>query len=225
MKIEKLNKITLVQGDCMQYMSQLPDNAYDLAIVDPPYGNLGLDRKTYFRHGSMTQYPKGKRWDVKPERRYFDELQRVSKYQLIFGANYFTNLIDLDGWSWLVWNKEQAENINNFAMGELAVYSGKKPLKIFNYSFLKNKNSSVNPLKAQNVKWHPCQKPAQLYRLILKMYAKEGDKILDTHLGSGTAAIAAHDGKFDFTGIEIDADYYENAKKNLQWHQKQMKLF
>ena len=222
---ETLQNLTLINGDCMDYMRTLKDNEFDLSITDPPYGGLRFDCKTSFHKGAFTQYPKGKRWDTRPPREYFNELQRVSKNQIIWGANYFVDLCDFSGWSWLCWNKQQSENCYNFSMGELAVYSGKKPLKIFDYSFLKNKNNSVNPYRAKNVKFHPCQKPIALYKWLLKHYATAGDKIFDSHLGSGTSAMACHDAGYVFTGIEIDKDYFDNALKHIEWHQRQLKLF
>jgi len=219
------NRITLINGDCMTYMAQLADNEFDLAIVDPPYGGLRFDCKTSFHKNAFTKYPKGKKWDVRPSSDYFTELMRVSKNQLIFGANYFLDLCDFSGWSWIVWNKEQGENCYNFGMGELAATSIKKPLKIFTFSYLKNKNNSINYFKAQNTKFHPCQKPIALYKWLLKHYANEGDRILDTHLGSGTIAMACSDAGYEFVGCEVDKDYFDNAVKHIDWHQKQLKLF
>ena len=229
MKTETFETITLINGDCMEFLKQQPDKSFDLCIADPPYGiNMASGHKHCKSNPKQTTVYKKADWDVKPSKEYFEEVQRVCKHYIIWGANYFTDLIDLTGHSWLVWNKQQIANANNFAMGELAVTNIKKPLQIYDFSYIHNKNNVSNgdPRKAQKyAKIHPCQKPAQLYRWLLKTYASEGDRILDTHLGSGTIAIAAHDYGFELTGIEIDKDYFEAAKKKLLEHQAQMKLF
>ena len=223
---EQFENITLINGDCMELMRSLPDKYFDLGITDPPYGQLGWDKKPVFHKGAFTTYPEGKKWDTKPDKAYFNELQRVCKNYIIWGANYFSNEIDLSAHSWIVWNKQQVPDLTNFAMGELAVYSGKKPLQIYSYSFRKNKNNSVNSRLAKKyAKIHPCQKPVALYKWLLMTYAQTGDKILDTHLGSGSIAIACSELNFELTGCEIDADYYNGAKKRLNEYLKQTKIF
>lgn len=212
MKTDILGDITLINGDCMDFMRTLPDKAFDLAIVDPPYG---LDR---FKGG----IGKNDRHKIKssaifnnnpPTELYFNELFRVSKNQIIFGAN---NFVLPPTEYFLIWNKQQT--VDNFASAEYAWVSMglKMPAKVFDYSIHKHNQSH---------KIHPTQKPSALYKWILKNYANEGDTILDTHLGSGSSAIAAHDGHFKFTGIELDPEYYEAAKKRIIYHQKQQNLF
>ena len=180
--------------DCMQLMKKCPDGYFDLAIVDPPYGiNIS--------NNPVKQMHTKKDWDVSPpDADYFSELFRVSKNQIIWGGNYFDlpptqNLI--------VWNKKQPEDFS-LAMCEFAWNSIQKPAKIFNYSVLLERD-----------KIHPTQKPVALYRWILKLYAKAGDKILDTHVGSGSSLIACIEGGFNYWGTEIDKDYYEAAQKRI----------
>ena len=223
MTTERLGKINLINGDCMDYMRSLPDKAYDLAIVDPPYG--GLVRKKQFGElrGRITNYKVGD-WDYRPDATYFKELRRVSKQYIIWGANYFTDLLDMSGHSWIVWDKVQPDTINNYAMGEMAVFSGKKPMRIFTFDIRRGKNNIADPYKARNCKIHPTQKPVQLYKWLLAQYANHGDRILDTHLGSGSICLACHDGDFEMTGIEIDADYYAGAVERLKQHQMQKRI-
>ena len=212
--------VELLNIDCMAYMATLPDKAFDLAIVDPPYG-IGADvnqselaNKRGFTKGAGTyrEYHKTD-WDSKsPDDIYFNELMRVSKHQIVWGGNYFHNL-HLTGV--LVWNKKGS---GNFKEGELAKTSI-NTFKVFDYS---RADAYINDC---DIKVHPTQKPTALYKWLLKNYAKEGDRILDTHLGSGSSAIAAFDGGFDFVGCEIDADYYMAALKRFEYHRMQQKLF
>ena len=197
----------------MDYMKTIPDNYFELAIVDPPYGILNKTKRGGDKKFNMKEYSK---WDIKPSEKYFDELFRVSKNQIIWGGNYFGHL-----WSkceynkcFVIWDKNQPEKLNNFSMAEMAWTSFDMPSKIFQYSIRKNRN-----------KIHPTQKPIELYEWLLKMFAKDGDKILDTHLGSGSSRIAAHDLKFDFVGCELDKDYFDAAELRFQEHIKQMILF
>jgi len=196
--------IKITNEDNIKLMSQYPDKFFDLAIVDPPYGILNKTKRGGDRKFNMDEYSK---WDVKPDEKYFKELFRVSKNQIIWGGNYFGNL-----WSrckynrcFIVWDKNQPETLNNFSMAEMAWTSIDKPSKIFRYSVRKNRN-----------KTHPTQKPVELYEWILKLFAKKGDKILDTHLGSGTIAIACDNLNFDLTACEISKDYYEKALKKIR---------
>lgn len=220
MEIEQLQDITLIHGDCMDYMKTLSDKAFDLAICDPPYGigadttQLGLANKKGFTKnaGTYKQYHKTN-WDSEPPKKeYFEELERISKNQIVWGGNYF---FDLHLTGVIVWNKKGS---GNFKEGELAKTSI-NTFKVFDYS---RADAYINDC---DIKIHPTQKPVQLYKWILNKYANEGDTILDTHLGSGSSAIAAHDGHFKFTGIELDADYYEAAKMRIINHQRQINLF
>lgn len=192
----------------MELMARYPDNYFDLAIVDPPYG-IG-DKFKGGRSGKM-QFNEivYKGWDEAPSKEYFDELFRVSKNQIIWGGNYFylppTRCF-------IVWDKRISEDFT-LAMAELAWTSFDKLAKI--YRLLVPKNGKI----------HPTQKPVKLYEWLLMNYAKEGDKIIDTHLGSGSIAIACHNLGFDLTACELDKDYYDAAMKRLKQHQSQIRMF
>ena len=190
--------------DCMEGMKQIPDKYFDLAIVDPPYG-IGISKNP------VRQAHKKKQWDNNvPPSEYFKELARVSKEQIIWGGNYF----DLPATqNYIVWDKRQPHDFS-LAMCELAWCSIQKPIKMFSYSVLKEKN-----------KIHPTQKPAALYHWLLNNYAKEGDKILDTHVGSASSLIACHDFKFEYLGFELDEDYYNTATERIKKHIAQVDIF
>ena len=210
--MEKLGKITLYNADCMEILKQTPDKYYDLCIVDPPYG-IGAENHAGKKENGWTQWEK-KRWDSKtPDKTYFNELFRVSKNQIIWGGNYMTDSL-YPSMGWVIWDKGQRDF--SLADGEMAWTSFNKAMRIWDYSRAKN-------LSEKRI--HPTQKPVQLYKWLLNKYAKEGDTILDTHLGSGSSAIAAHDGGFEFTGIELDEEYYNAAKQRLILHQRQLNLF
>jgi site-specific DNA-methyltransferase (adenine-specific) len=199
--------IELYNMDCMEAMKDIPDNAYDLAIVDIPYG-LG-DKLT--QGGTWAnKYKKGDAsWDVLPSDEYFDELFRVSKNQIIWGGNY-ANLPPTR--CFLIWDK--VAQMDTMADCEFAWTSFDRNAKTFRHV----RNTSEKRI-------HITQKPVKLYEWLLTNYAKEGDKILDTHLGSGSIAIACHNLKFDLTGYELDTEYYEAATKRLKQHQAQQRLF
>lgn len=192
--------------DCMEYMATLPDKAYDLAIVDPPYGISITDS------GRLSKWcVNDKRWDdATPDETYFKELFRVSENQIIWGGNYF-HLPPTRGF--IIWDKQQPEGVS-FASCEFAWSSFDRSAKTFYQS----------PLKAQDVKCHPTQKPVKLYEWLLKNYAKPGDKILDTHLGSGSSRIAAYEMGFDFVGCEIDEDYFKAQEKRWESHISQIRI-
>jgi len=209
----------------MEFMNELPDNFADLAIVDPPYGINATKMPMYNKQRKTSQRLSklngggGKLknralntmncdWDDSiPKDEYFNELFRVSKKQIIWGGNYFdlhpTRCI-------LVWDKVQPWE--NFSQVEMAWTSFDSPAKLFKFD-----NRTGNKI-------HPTQKPIALYKWLLKNYAKPGDKILDTHLGSGSSRIAAFDGGFDFTGYEIDKEYFDASVKRFQNHISQLKL-
>lgn len=200
-------EITLLHGDCMEYLRQCPDNAFDLAIVDPPYSKAGGSVE---RTGGTWAAKYGtsiRNWDIAPSDEYFKELFRVSRNQIIWGGNYF-NLPPTR--CFLIWQKHIPENFT-MAMCEYAWTSFDANAKLFKYSSVGKKNDP---------RIHPCQKPIALYKWLLERYAKPGDKILDTHLGSASSAIAAWELDFDFTGIEIDNDYYESAVKRFENYKK-----
>jgi len=215
MKYEK-DSVRLLQGDCMDLMRETPDNFYDLAIVDPPYGierfkNVTATPSTKDVHAKRFQRMETVNND-KPSGLYWSELFRVSKNQIIWGANNF----ELPPSEYfLCWNKQQA--MPNFATLEYAWVSMglKKPAKLFTYSI--HKHNQVDKI-------HPTQKPVKLYEWLLMNYAKEGYKILDTHLGSGSSAIAAHKMHFDFTGIELDEEYYQAAVKRFKQTTSQLSI-
>ena len=206
--MEKLGNITLYNCDCMEIMKGFKDKQFDLAIVDPPYGininpNLGLRKGQEKRHKSIS-------WDdAIPTQEYFNELFRVSQNQIIWGGNYFplppTKHV-------IFWDKLIPDGMS-FSDGELAWTSFDRAIK--KYTLLNPKGNKI----------HPTQKPIQLYKWLLKNYAHDGDTILDTHLGSASSAIAAHDGNFEFTGIELDEEYYDAAKARIVMHQRQLNLF
>lgn len=196
--------ITVTNEDNITLMSRYPDNYFDLAIVDPPYGILNKTKRGGDRKFNMAEYSQ---WDKKPDDSYFNELFRVSKNQIIWGGNYFGQLWQRSEYNkgFIIWDKNQPESLNNFSMAEMAWSSLDRPSKIFHYSVRKNRN-----------KIHPTQKPIALYEWLLKMYAKEGDKILDTHLGSGTIAIACHNQGFSLTACEISKEYFEKSMEKIK---------
>ena len=154
-----------------------------------------------------------------PPKEYFDELRRVSKNQIIWGANHFISRIPYDSPCWIVWDKCTGEN--DFADCELAWTSFSGCVRKFTKSWVGN-NAKEH---SEGVRYHPCQKPVALYKWLLTKYAKEGDRILDTHLGSGSIAIACHDLNFSLTGIELDSDYFQKAVHRIKEHQRQLRLF
>ncbi len=201
--------ITLLRGDCMGYMRSLPDNAFDLAVVDPPYskagGNVGRTGGTW-----AAKYGKSIRdWDIAPSDEYFKELFRVSRNQIIWGGNYFSLPPTR---CFLVWRKLSISEKFTMAMAEYAWTSFDGNAKVFDCA---PQGTKSDP------RIHPCQKPITLYKWILERYAKQGDKILDTHLGSGSSAIAAYGLGFEFVGIEIDEMYYNAAVKRFNEHTSQ----
>ena len=207
-----MSNINLHLGDCLEAMKEMPDNTYDLAIVDPPYG-IGAENHAGKKENGWTQWVK-KDWDKAiPTAEYWQELFRVSKNQIVWGGNYMTEYLP-PKMGWIVWDKGQRDF--SLADGELAWTSFDKAMRIFTYARAK---------ALQEGKIHPTQKPVKLYEWILDKYAKEGDKILDTHLGSGSIAIACHNRKFDLDAWEIDEEYYNNAVERLDTHKSQLTMF
>ena len=201
-------------------MARYPDGYFDLAIVDPPYG-IGMDNQkirtkpnrpnTYLRKGE-SQYKSAKWDDFAPDETFFHELFRVCKNQIIWGANYFCQHIP-NGYGWIYWDKQMGEN--QFSSGEFAFQSIQK----------KSSSVSIPSMRVENTRIHPTQKPVALYKWLLHNYAKPGDKILDTHLGSASIAIACHDYGYDLTGCELDPEYFAAAMKRVEAHTAQQKLF
>ncbi len=205
--------INIYNMDCLKAMQDMKDNQYDLAIVDPPYGinqDKGIQIGKWARNIHKT-----KNWDnTIPSKEYFKELKRISKNQIIWGGNYFINYL-FNTRCMLVWDKKNGTN--PLSDCELAWTSFTTSVRKFTYNHIQDYNSNIKRI-------HPTQKPVQLYKWILQNYAKEGDTILDTHLGSGSIAVACHDMGFSLDAYELDTDYYNSACKRLKEHQRQLKL-
>jgi len=206
-------KITLLNMDCMEYMKALPDKAFDLAIVDPPYG---LGSSVVNSGGRFKRYHNDRgNWDMEtPSREYFQELFRVSDNQIIWGGNYFS--LPITG-GWIFWDKERGKDVS-FADGELAWTSFLNVLKKVSVRYDGFIGADVSRI-------HPTQKPVALYSALLSKYCESGRRILDTHLGSGSSAIAAHYSGFEFVGMELDADYYSAAVERFRKETAQMDIF
>lgn len=211
-----------IYGDCMDYLPDIPDDYFDLAIVDPPYGDANTDKKTdvhklgnagkwaskslegVSRTGGTWASGFGKtilEWDVAPPLEYFEQLMRVSRNQIIWGGNYF----DLPPTRcFLIWRKTNVPENFSMAMAEYAWTSFNANAKVFDFSAV-----------GQEGRFHPTQKPVELYKWILWNYARKGDRILDTHVGSGSSLIPCEDMGFSYLGFEINEDYYKNAKKRI----------
>jgi site-specific DNA-methyltransferase (adenine-specific) len=208
--------LTITNEDNMELMARYPDNYFDLAIVDPPYG-IGIDGQKESicknpKHNRKSHEHKG--WDNSiPSKNYFTELKRVSKNQIIWGGNYFTEYLKPTK-AWIFWYKGQ--NDLTMSDGEMAWTSFQTVTRQIEI----NRASLI----AQNT-FHPTEKPYKLYKWLLDKYAKQGDKILDTHLGSGSIAIACHDYGFDLTACELDKEYFDKAMQRINNHTAQTKLF
>ena len=217
-RVERM--ITITNEDCMDLMARYPDKHFELAIVDPPYGigdyqSVGdpdvYDLRARKKYGPV-------HWNNNiPDDEYFLELLRVSREQIIWGANYYNRFIGKRGA--IVWDKKNDES--RFSDCDIASCSMQKKITVFRYRWF---GMLQEDMRNKEVRIHSAQKPVALYKWLLKNYAKPGDKILDTHLGSGSIAIACHDAGYDLTACEIDKDYYEAAMKRLEQHQKQLKL-
>ena len=205
----------ITNEDCMDLMKRYEDNYFDLAIVDPPYKIASQQKRGVGSRIDKTG--KMNYWNnVLPSKKYFIELFRVSKGQIIWGANNFEGLPRTE--YFVIWNKQQT--VDNFASLEYAWVSMSigKPAKMFTYSIHKHN-------KTKGKKIHPTMKPVGLYEWLLMNYAKEGDKILDTHLGSGSIAIACHNLGYYLTACEINKQYYDEALKRIKNHKLQKRLF
>lgn len=208
-------------GDCMDLMRDTPDGFFDLAIVDPPYG-IGEDGKKNHSRGKAanpTLYTP-KTWDRQtPPVEYFDELRRVSAHQIIWGANHMMEKIMRGSPSWIVWDKE---NSGDFADAELAYTSHDRAAKIFKFRW---NGMLQGDMANKETRIHPTQKPVALYKWLLTNYAQPGQRILDTHLGSGSIAIACHYFGAHLTATEIDPDYFAAAVDRVQRETQQIELF
>ena len=201
--------IDLRHVDCMEYLATCQDNAFDLAIVDPPYGIGNWVQINGNTRGTAVDWN-----DAAPTVEWFKELQRVARERIIFGSNYYP-WVDGNGAA-IVWNKRMPRE-SNMSVCEIASYSKNKRVDYIDIIW-QNLNRGTTMI-------HPCQKPVKLYEWLLMNYAKEGDRILDTHLGSGSIAIACHNLGFDLVGCELDEDYYNGACKRLAQHQAQQSMF
>jgi site-specific DNA-methyltransferase (adenine-specific) len=220
--------MTITNEDNMQLMARYDDNHFDLAIVDPPYGidYVGISNTTKIKNkNKFKDYKHNKsksNWDNdRPPNEYFIELQRVSKNQIIWGGNYFADLLAPKK-GWIYWDKKITNSNNkDFSDGELAYTSFDCILRKFTYDWI-GFGYLNNPQKQKKI--HPTEKPISLYEWILMNYAKEGDKILDTHLGSGSIAIACHNLGYDLTACELDKEYYDAAIKRINQHKAQLRI-
>ena len=217
-----------ISNECnMELMSRYQDNHFDLAIVDPPYGinkdggKMGFNGK--MKRGNTTNLSlkgkeyKKKKWDSNiPTKKYFDELKRVSKNQIIWGNNYF----GIKGGA-IFWDKDNGKS--NFSDGEIAYQSFTNSIRKFKWRWHGFFQQQMD-LQNREIKIHPTQKPVKLYEWLLMNYANKGDKILDTHLGSGSIAIACHNLGYDLTACELDKEYFEAAMKRLNNHTAQLRI-
>jgi site-specific DNA-methyltransferase (adenine-specific) len=221
--VNKIGQAELHNIDCMAYMATLPDKAFDLAIVDPPYGigENGDRNKSRCKLAIAKNYKAFAGGDIEPPNKdYFIELQRVSKNQIIWGSNHFIeNIPNSNSSCWIVWDKE---NSGNFADCELAYTSFKTAVRKFTFTW----NGMIQgDMKNKEHRIHPTQKPVKLYEWLLTNYAEQGQKILDTHLGSGSIAIACNNLGFDLVGCELDSDYYNSACDRVNQATAQVRLF
>jgi site-specific DNA-methyltransferase (adenine-specific) len=209
--------------DCMEMMARYPDKYFELSVVDPPYGigQDGAKNKTRGKLATATDYKPFYGQDKQPpDEAYFTELFRVSKSQVIWGANHFIERINRNSSCWLVWDKENG--LNDFADCELAWTSFTTAVRKFSFTW----NGMIQgDMKNKERRIHPTQKPVALYKWLLQNYAKSGDKILDTHLGSGSSRIAAYELGFDFYGTELDKDYFDAQEKRFADYKAQGNLF
>jgi len=224
---------TVILGDCVELMKAYPDNHFDLAVVDVPYG---LDEANGKNNSRNKGFGKGnskskkitfskdygiKNWDKNPPNKdYFKELFRVSKNQIVWGANHFISRLPYDSSCWLVWDKDNGNS--DFADAELAWTSFKKAVRLYKYRW---NGLLQQDMKNKEIRIHPTQKPVGLYDWIFNRFANEGMKILDTHLGSGSSRISADKAKLDFTGMEIDKEYFDLSEKRYQNYKSQLRLW
>lgn len=219
-------------ADCLDGMKEFPDKFFELSIVDPPYG-IGVMSMNYTKSGAVRthghaaatrrDYRKQAEWDIKPNKEYFDELFRVSRQQIIWGGNYLTDYLPPSK-SFVVWDKRCNDAmVNDFSDCEYAWCSnGMGVARVFRYVW----NGMIQgDMKNKEDRWHPTQKPVALYKWLLSRYAKPGDKILDTHVGSASSLIACHETGHKFVGFEIDPEYYEKAKRRLDAEMAQTTIF
>ena len=237
-EVFRKGNVTLINCDCMDLIADAPENHWQLSITDPPYG-IGESGKKNESRGSAAASPEclgsknttgagvpstqfaHKNWDNKPpSKEYFLEIERVSKNQIIWGANHFMERIGRGSSCWIVWDK--VNGTTDFADCELAYTSFNTAVRKFVYVW---NGMLQGDMKNKERRIHPAQKPVKLYEWLLSNYAKPGDRILDTHLGSGSSAIAAHYAGHDFVGIELDEDYFNAASKRIEESTRQIDIF
>lgn len=208
--------------DCMDGMKEFPDKYFDLAVIDPPYG-IGENGSKNKSRGKIAKAKDYKTFAGKdaapPDNKFFKELFRISKNQIIFGANHFISRIPFDSSCWIVWDKNNGNS--DFADCELAWTSFKSAVRKFKYTW---QGMLQEDMKNKEFRIHPTQKPVALYRWIFEKYAEKGMKILDTHVGSASSLIAAHDAGLQYVGFELDKYYYDVSKKRLEEHTAQMRI-
>ena len=215
------DKITITNEDNMELMARYPDNYFDLAIVDPPYGidadvKNNTDKMQTKKSAAKSKKYGSQLWDSDiPTDEYFEELKRVSKRQIIWGANYFGLVGGM-----IYWHKNVT--MPTYSTGELAWVSWMNKLDFVDITW---HGMLQHDMSNKETRIHPTQKPVALYKWLLDKYAKQGDKILDTHLGSGSIAIACHDYDFELTACELDKEYYDKAIERIKNHVSQQKLF
>jgi site-specific DNA-methyltransferase (adenine-specific) len=211
--------MNITNEDNMDLMARYPDKYFDLAIVDPPYG-IGVTKNKRLNNNSTND------WDsVIPTKEYFTELKRLSKNRIIWGGNYFIEHLE-NTRCYLNWDK--LNHSDTYADCEMAWTSFDANAKIFKYMWDGNRygfTGNIQGVGKKTIRTHPTQKPVALYEWLLDNYAKEGDKILDTHLGSGSIAIACHNRKFDLTACELDKEYFDAAMKRIEAHKRQLTMF
>lgn len=221
MNKQQIDNLNLYNGDCMDFMASCADNMFHLAIVDPPYGIGNIIRHCKGGNQLADNFDDGKdlSWNnTIPEPIYFKELQRISKNQIIWGGNYFAHLLNSSR-CWIIWDKQNGGS--SFADAELAWTSFDKVVSIYKFTW----NGMIQGnMKYKEIRIHPTQKPVALYDWLLSKYAEPNQKILDTHLGSGSSAIAAHYFGCEFTGIEIDEDYFNASIERITNDTRQLDL-
>jgi len=220
----KTDLLDLRNMDCMELMREYPDKHFDLAIVDPPYGidcAKTINIKNEKRGFAGEKLHAAKEWDNEiPSAEYFRELERVSKNRILWGGNYFTEFLPPTK-SWIFWSKKDTKTQgSNFSDGELAWTSLKKVTRMFEYGWI-----GIDYCNKGEKKQHPTQKPVALYDWLLRNYAEKGQTILDTHMGSGSIAIACHYAGCHLTASELDEDYYNAACERIQRETQQQSLF
>ena len=217
--------------DCMEVMKEYPDGYFDLAVVDPPYG-IGVQTMNFTKSGARKEGRKSKarrrdyrrtdEWDTRPTQEYFDELFRVSKKQIIWGGNYFTDMIPPSK-GFICWDKRIGDTTNDFADCEYAWMSkGLGVARMFRFMW---NGMLQGDMKNKEERFHPTQKPVALYAWIYDKFAERGMKILDTHLGSGSSRLAAYDAGLEFVGCEIDKFYFDKEEERFANYIAQANLF